>query len=72
MKNYIHELFNPKIESASDVIKNTTEGMRCKLEEVIHINDYEAVCIFSFEDYEEVPQMKGTREALNKLIIRKI
>ena len=50
-KKYIHELFNPKMETASEVIgKVTKDFLILKFEEVIHINDYEAVCIFSYKE----------------------
>jgi hypothetical protein len=50
MKKYIHETFNPKIESASDVIKRATEFSNIRFEQAIYLNEYEAVCIFSFEE----------------------
>ena len=47
-KKYIHELFNPKTETASQVIKRATEFPNLKFEKVIYLNEEEAVCIFSF------------------------
>ncbi len=47
-KKYIHELFNPKNEIASQVIKRATEFQGLRFEKVIYINECEAVCIFSF------------------------
>ncbi len=47
-KKYIHELFNPKTETASQVIKRVTEFPNLKFEKVIYLNEEEAVCIFSF------------------------
>jgi hypothetical protein len=47
-KKYIHELFNPKTETASQVIKRATEFPNLRFEKVIYLNECEAVCIFSF------------------------
>ena len=47
-KKYIHELFNPKNETASQVIKRATEFPSLKFEQVVYLNEDEAVCIFSF------------------------
>jgi len=48
-KRYIHELFNPTIETASDIIKRITkEFPSLRFEQVIYINNYEAICIFYF------------------------
>ena len=47
-KEYIHELFNPTMVTASQVIKKATEFPQLRFEQVIYLNEYEAVCIFSY------------------------
>jgi hypothetical protein len=48
MEKYIHESFNPTMETATQIIKKATEFPQLRLKQVIYINEYEAVCIFSY------------------------